>query len=297
MHADAILKAVVLRLLAVALLSTMTALVKVAESRGAGLPEAMFFRQAAALPVVLAFVAAGPGLASLRTHNFRGHLTRSIVGGVGMIFTLGAVVVLPLAEATTFQFTVPIFATILGATLLREPTGWQRWSAVLVGFVGVLIVAQPGDGSHVTPWGATVGLLAALFLSIVSVLLRQLRREPAGTTVFYFTTLTLPPLAVAYALHVRAHDPLTWVVLVTLGLVGGAGQIALTAALRYAPVGVVVPMDYSGLVWATLYGWLLFGALPTPMTWVGAPIIVASGLFIVWREQVRHRAETERLLD
>ncbi len=297
MNTDRILKGVALRLLAIALLSTMSALVKYAETRGATLAETMFWRQFCALPLVLAFVMAGPGLGSLRTRRFRGHLARAAVGGVGMIFTFGAVVVLPLAEATTFQFTVPIFATILGATLLGERTGAQRWSAVLVGFVGVLIVAQPGSGGRIDLEGAAVGLLAAAFVAMVSILLRQLRDEPAGTTVFYFTTLTLVPLSIAYAMDLRQHDAFTWGVLASIGLVGGAGQIALTASLRHAPVGAVVPMDYSGLVWATLYGWLLFGVLPTPMTWIGAPIIIASGLYIVWREHVRHRTETDRLVD
>ena len=297
MPSDTIRKGVGLRLLAVALLSTMSALVKYAEMRGASLPETMFWRQFCALPVVLAFIAAGPGFRSLRTRRFKGHLARSVVGGTGMIFTFGAVMLLPLAEATTFQFTVPIFATILGATLLGEKTGVQRWSAVLAGFAGVLIVAQPGSGSHITLAGAIVGLLAALFVATVSILLRQLRDEPAGTTVFYFTTLTLVPLGIAYALDLRAHDAVTWGVLASIGVVGGAGQIALTAALRHAPVSVVVPMDYSGLVWATLYGWLLFGVLPTTMTWVGAPVIIGSGLYIVWREHVRRRAETDRLVD
>ncbi len=297
MNTDRILKGVALRLLAIALLSTMSALVKYAETRGATLAETMFWRQFCALPLVLAFVMAGPGLGSLRTRRFRGHLARAAVGGVGMIFTFGAVVVLPLAEATTFQFTVPIFATILGATLLGERTGVQRWSAVLVGFVGVLIVAQPGSGGRIGLEGAVVGLLAAAFVAMVSILLRQLRDEPAGTTVFYFTTLTLVPLSIAYALDLRQHDAFTWGVLASIGLVGGAGQIALTASLRHAPVGAVVPMDYSGLVWATLFGWLLFGVLPTPMTWIGAPIIIASGLYIVWREHVRHRTETDRLMD
>jgi drug/metabolite transporter (DMT)-like permease len=297
MPGDTILKGVGLRLLAIALLSTMSALVKYVETLGASLPETMFWRQFCALPVVLAFVMSGPGLGSLRTRRFKGHVSRAAVGGIGMIFTFGSVLLLPLAEATTFQFTVPIFATILGAVLLGEKTGMQRWSAVLAGFAGVLIVAQPGGGSHITLAGAAVGLLAALFVAMVSILLRQLRDEPAGTTVFYFTTLTLVPLGIAYLLDLRAHDAFTWGVLAAIGLVGGAGQIALTAALRHAPVSVVVPMDYSGLVWATLYGWLLFGVLPTTMTWVGAPIIIGSGLYIVWREHVRHRAETDRLVD
>ncbi len=291
MPGDRVMKGLALRLLAIFFLSTMSALVKLAETRGASLPETMFWRQFCALPVVLAFVAAGPGLGSLRTTRFKGHLARSMVGLVGMVFTFGAVLLLPLAEATTFQFTVPIFATILGALVLREPTGWQRWGAVLVGFAGVLIVAQPG-GSHVPLFGAIVGLLAALFVAVVAILLRQLRDEPAGTTVFWFSTLTLPFIGVAYVFDLRAHDWLTWVNLIGIGLVGGMGQIALTAASRHAPVAAVVPMDYSGLVWATLYGFAMFGVLPTPMTWVGAPVIIASGLFIVWRE---HRLGRQRI--
>ena len=284
MPGDRVLKGLALRLLAIFFLSTMSALVKLAETRGASLPETMFYRQLCALPIVLAFVAAGPGLRSLRTTRIKGHLTRSMIGLVGMVFTFGAVLLLPLAEATTFQFTVPIFATLLGALVLREPTGWQRWSAVLVGFVGVLVVAQPGS-SHVPLFGAFVGLMAALFVALVAIALRQLRDEPAGTTVFWFSTLTLPFIATAYAFNIRSHDWLTWANLIAIGIVGGMGQIALTAASRAAPVAAVVPMDYSGLLWATLWGWALFGVWPGAMTWVGAPLIVASGLYIVWREQ------------
>jgi drug/metabolite transporter (DMT)-like permease len=296
MPGDRVLKGLALRLLAIFFLSTMSALVKLAESRGASLPETMFWRQFCALPVVLGFVIAGPGLRSLRTTRIKGHMARAMVGLVGMVFTFGAVLLLPLAEATTFQFTVPIFATVLGALVLREKTGWQRWSAVLAGFAGVLIVAQPG--SHDVPlFGAFVGLMAALFVTLVAILLRQLRDEPAGTTVFYFTTLTLPFLCVAYAFSFRSHDWLTWANLGAIGLVGGMGQIALTAASRAAPVAAVVPMDYSGLVWATLYGFLLFGVLPTPMTWVGAPVIIVSGLFIVWREHRLGRQKVRGMVE
>ncbi|PCG10181.1 DMT family transporter [Sphingomonas ginsenosidimutans] len=291
MSSDRILAGIALRLLAIFFLATMSALIKWGEHRGATLFEGMFWRQACALPVVLAFVVRGPGLASLRTARFRGHLARAMVGLVGMVFTFGAVILLPLAEATTFQFTVPIFATILGATLLKERTGIQRWAAVLVGFVGVLVVAQPGS-AHLSPMGAAVGLLAALFVALVAVLLRQLRDEPTGTTVFWFTTLTLPPIAIPYAFHLQAHDAGTWAILAATGVVGALGQLSITAASRLAPVSAVVPMDYSGLLWATIYGWLLFGALPAPMTWVGAPIIIASGLFIVWREHRLGRQQT-----
>lgn len=294
MEGDRIFRGLALRLFAIACLSTMSALIKLAETRGASLVETMFHRQFWAVPLVAAWIAAGPGLGSIRTTRFGAHLGRSAVGLTGMVFTFGAVLLLPLAEATTLQFTVPIFATILGALVLGEKTGWHRWGAVIVGFAGVLIVAQPGGG-HFPLYGAIVGLLAALFVAVVAILLRQLgRTEATGTTVFWFSVLSLPPLGLFYVFQLQAHDAMTWAILVSIGLIGGVGQLALTGSLRFAPVSSVVPMDYSSLIWATLYGWLLFGVLPTRYTWIGAPVIIASGLYIVWRERVRHQ---EKIVD
>ena len=284
---DHILKGITLRLFAVACLATMSALIKLAEARGAGLVETMFHRQLWAVPLVTAWVAAGPGLGSIRTRRFGAHVSRTAVGLTGMIFTFGAVLLLPLAEAVTFQFTVPIFATILGAVLLREPTGWHRWGAVVVGFLGVLIVTQPWS-AHVPLFGAVVGLLAALFVAIVAILLRQIgKTEATGTTVFWFSVLSVPVLAIPYAFQFRTHDPATWAMLVGIGLIGGVGQLALTGSVRHAPVSAVVPMDYSSLIWGTLYGWAIFGMWPSGWTWLGAPVIIASGLYIVWRERKR----------
>ena len=278
-----------LRLFAILCLSTMAALIKLAETHGAGFAEILFFRQACAVPMVVAWLAMGPGLGTIGTTRFGAHVTRTAIGLLGMVFNFGAVLLLPLAEATTLQYTVPIFATILGALVLREGVGWHRWAAVAVGFGGVLIVAQPGGG-HFPLTGTAVGLVAALFVAIISILLRQLgKTESTGTTVFWFSLLSLPPLAIAYAFDLRAHDFTTWAILIGIGLVGGLGQLGLTGALRLAPVSTVVPMDYSSLIWATLYGWLLFGVLPTSTTWIGAPVIIASGLYIVWREHRRHQ--------
>ncbi|RIA37569.1 drug/metabolite transporter (DMT)-like permease [Hephaestia caeni] len=285
-----------LRLLSVGLLASMQALVKLAEARGASLPETMFFRQACAVPLVLAWIAAGPGLASIRTRRIGAHLTRTIVGLMGMVCTFGAVLLLPLAEAMTLQFTVPIFATILSALVLREPTGRHRWAAVVLGFAGVLIVAQPGSGAFPLS-GALVGLLAALLVAVIAILLRQIgRTEPAATTVFWFSLLSLPPLGIVYLFNLQPHDPATWAILVTVGLVGGLGQLAITASVRFAPVATVVPMDYSSLIWGIAYGWLFFGTLPAEGIWIGAPVIIASGLYIVYREHVLQRRDTDRAI-
>jgi drug/metabolite transporter (DMT)-like permease len=281
---DRILPAIGFRLVSVLAFTAMGALIQLAEARGAGLVELLFFRQAGSLPLVLAWVALGPGLASLRTQRLPAHALRCAVGLTSMSFMFGTLLLVPLAEATTLQFTVPIFATILGALLLGEKTGVHRWSAVIAGFAGVVIVAQPGSG-HIPLIGAATGLSAALLSATVSILVRRMgASEPPATIVFYFSALSLIPLAPLFAWQVEAHDATTWAMLGAIGIVGGVGQLAMTASLRLAPVSVVVPMDYSGLLWATLFGYALFAVLPPLSTWAGAPIIVASGLYIVWRE-------------
>src|SRR3546814_8372083 len=103
--------------------------------------------------------------------------------------------------------------------------------------------------------GALVGLLAALLVAVIAILLRQIgRTEPAATTVFWFSALSLPPLGIVYLFNLQPHDPATWAVLVGIGLIGGLGQLAITASVRFAPVATVVPMDYSSLIWGISSG-------------------------------------------
>lgn len=293
---DRILCGIALRLGSVAAFSVMNVLIKLCEAHGAKLFEILFFRQSFALPPVILWIAAGPGLASIRTRRFGAHLSRTALGLTSMCFVFSTILLLPLAEATTLQFTLPIFATILGALILREPTGVHRWSAVALGFVGVLIVTQPGSG-QMASLGVITGLMGALLSASVSILLRQISKtESAPTIVFWFSLLSVPPLAIGFALTATAHPLESWLLMIGVGLVGGIAQMLMTAALSAAPVSVVVPMDYSGLVWAALFGWAIFGTVPSWSTWVGAPVIIASGLYIVWREHRLRREKTERAL-
>jgi drug/metabolite transporter (DMT)-like permease len=291
---DRILFAVALRLTSVFLFAAMNTLIKLSEAAGASLGEILFFRQAGAAALMVVVISSGPGMRSVATRRLPAHVLRAVIGLCAMALTFTTILALPLAESTTIGFTMPIFATILGAIVLREPTGWHRWGAVLMGFAGVLIVAQPGTG-HFPLIGALTGLSAAFLTASVSILLRRLSRsESTMTTVFWFSSLSLIPLGIVYAIVAQMHAPLVWLLLAGVGLFGGAAQLAMTGALRVGPVSVVVPMDYSSLLWATLSGWLVFGMLPDAWTWVGAPVIIASGLYIVWREHVRRRVETDQ---
>lgn len=293
---DRILPAIGLRLVSVALFAGMNVGIKLAERQGAAFGEILFFRQFGAAMLLAAVVGAGPGFAILRSRRMGAHVLRAAVGLMSMAATFSALLALPLAEATTLGFTMPIFATVLGALVLGEPTGWRRWAAVLAGFAGVLVVVQPGT-SHLPAWGLGCGLLAAALTAVISILLRQIgRTERAMTTVFWFSTLSLLPLGAWYAAVVQPHPAAVWAILLGIGLLGGAAQLAMTGSLARGPVSVVVPMDYTSLLWATVLGWLVFGNLPAPTTWIGAPIIIGSGLFIVWREHVRRRSETREAI-
>ncbi|WP_261936699.1 DMT family transporter [Sphingomonas sp. VDB2] len=278
-----------LRLVAVLCLSVMFVTVRVASEHGVHVIESLFYRQALALPMILIWVALAGGLRTVRTRRIGVHASRMMMGLTGMLLNFLSYILLPPAEAATIGFTMPIFGTILSALILREATGIHRWSAVLVGFIGVLVIVRP-DAGHFPIQGVAVAIAAALVTASVSLVLRELgRTEAAGVVVFWFTVLSMIPLGIAMPFVAQAHDALTWGLLLVIGLFGGIAQLCLTAALRWAPVSVVLPMDYSTIIWTTLLGVAIGENWPMATTWAGAALIVGSGLYIAWREHVRAR--------
>jgi drug/metabolite transporter (DMT)-like permease len=289
---DRPLFAIMLRLLAMMMIGATYALGKLLIERGANLAEVVFYRQLFAFPVAAIWAYALLGPALLPKAPMRTHVTRTSLGLIGMLLNFGAVALLPLAEATSIGFTMPIFATILSALILREKTGAHRWTAVLVGFAGVVIMAHPETANFASP-GLFVALAGALVTAIVAIVLRDLgKRESAPVIVVWFTLLSLPPLGLTMFWYGQMHDLMDWLLFLGLGLTGGAAQLLMTSALRWGPVSLVIPMDYSQMIWATWAGWLLWASWPEPSTWAGAALIAASGLYIAWREHVRHQKPT-----
>jgi drug/metabolite transporter (DMT)-like permease len=267
----------------------MFALVKLASTRGVSVVESLFYRQCGSAAAATAFVALGPGFHSLKTRRVGAHVGRMALGLIAMALNFLAFILLPLAEATAIGFSVPIFSVVLAALVLGEPTGKWRWGAAAAGFAGVLLIVQPGSGG-VPLLGASVALAAALLTASVTIVIRQLgKTERAATTVFWFAVSSLVPLGLLMLGFAEAHDGATWAILGAMALAGGIAQLTLTGALRLAPVALVMPMDYTSLLWAVFLGAWIFGEFPSAWTWVGAPIIIASGLVIVWREHRLHR--------
>jgi drug/metabolite transporter (DMT)-like permease len=287
--------ALLIRLGAIGALATMAAIIKYLAESGVHLVEILFWRQALAIPMVVAWVwISTRSLASLRTTRPRAHALRGIYGLTGMILNFGGVILLPLAEATTMGFTAPIWAVILSMLLLKDKVGAWRWSAVLLGFAGILVIAQPGSG-HIPPLGAAVALGGAFMIALISIQIADLgRTEQPLTIVFWFAMVSAPLCALGLPFVMQAHTTEQWLLLGALGAAGTLGQFLLTASLRYGKVASVIVMDYSSLFWATLYGWLIWQQLPGPWTWIGAPLIVAAGIIITWRE---HRLARRRFVD
>lgn len=292
-----VLLGMTLRICAGLALAIMFAGVKWAAEHGVGVVESLFYRQLGTTLAALSFVAIGPGLASLRTKRVAGHVVRMGIGLLAMGLNFLAFAMLPMAEATAIGFSVPIFSTLLAAVLLGEKTGIWRWGAILAGFAGVLVIVQPGSG-HIALSGAVVALAAALTTAFATIAIRRLgATEAAATTVFWFGASSLVPLGVAMLFAGQEHSAAVFGVLAIMAIAGGAAQLFLTGALRFAPVALVMPMDYLSLIWSSVLGLLIFSQLPSEWTLSGAPLVIAAGLVILWREQRRNRRSRAELVE
>jgi drug/metabolite transporter (DMT)-like permease len=279
--------AIALRLSSALAFSVMFLLVKLAVQSGIKVPEVLFWRQALTAPALFGWLAVQGQLQRLRTERMGAHALRAGVGMSNLAIIFTATALLPLAEVTTLGFATPLFAVVIAAAVLSEQIGPWRWGAVLLGLLGVLVITQPA-GSPINPLGAALALFGALLVAVINFQIRDLSRtEEPIRVVFWFGLFGALATALALPWYASVHDTTEWLLLGGIGVSGLIGQLGLTGSLRLAPVSTVIVMDYSTLIWATLFGWLVWDHLPGPATWLGAPLIVGAGLLIVWRERQR----------
>ena len=261
--------------------------------------ELMFFRSAFALPVILAICTRSGG-ASLRTRRFPAHALRACTGVAAQTLGFFALSVLPLAEQTALGYTQPLFVTILAIPFLGEKVGIHRWSAVVLGFCGVLLIAAgQGVGFGAVPpallLGTMAGVAQGMFSAVTTMLVRQLSATESSSTITLWQSLLMGSYAAVLL-------PFFWVtpgwgdlgLLVLVGLVGGCAQWLLTEAWASAQVSAIAPYSYSALLWSIGLGWLAFGDLPGVAMLAGSGLIVAAGLYILHRELVRRCANERR---
>jgi drug/metabolite transporter (DMT)-like permease len=269
-------------LLAVLLFSCMDAMIKwVSAVHPVG--QIIFFRNVFAFVPVFLFMRQAGGLGMLRTKRPGHHALRGIFGIASMICIFSAFALLPLAEAVALSLSGPIFLTALSVPLLGEKVGIRRWSAVIAGFIGILIMTRPGASAFQPAALLAVG--GALFYALAMISIRRLgTTEPAATTVFYFTLFAVVLSTISLPFQWVTPDSFNLLLLVGIGLLGGFAQLAMTQAFRLAPVALIAPFDYGALVFAVLFGYVIWRDVPDPYIIVGAVIVVASGLYILHRE-------------
>lgn len=298
----------------------MAALVKVS-SANYPVAEIVFFRSLLALAVLGVWLWwRGDFPRALHTDRIGGHILRGAVGAASMYMGFSTYGLLPLPDATAVGYATSLIIVLFAAIVLREPVGFSRWIAVAVGFGGVIVTLWEHLGGGPTTAAAALGLSPGVLIGLICVFwccftaaaMLQTRRlaqtEETAAIVFWFQTTTtctgLIFMGVARAwpegapLAALVHGQ-AWVmptgeglaVLCALGVLGGLGQIWMTAAYRYCDASVAACFDYASLVWALGLGLLLFGEIPTALGLGGVGIIAGAGLFLIWRERRALRGE------
>lgn len=233
------------------------------------------------------------GLAVLRTKTPLLQMSRGALAATSATLFIVGVSFVPLADAVAISFVAPFFVTMLGALILREPVGIRRWTAIIVGFGGTLIVIRPGLG--VIHPGALLVMLAAFLFALRQILSRMLSGGDRTETTVAYTALTGSAL-LTLPLPFFWHWPETSLelgLLAGIALLAALGEFLIIRALEVGQAVVVAPMQYSMMIWGTFYGFVVFGDFPDFWTWVGAAVIVASGIYTFYRErQVMKNAKT-----
>jgi drug/metabolite transporter (DMT)-like permease len=195
----------------------------------------------------------------------------------------------PLATATTIMFLSPILVTLLSIPLLKEKVGIRRWAGIIMGFIGAIIVVQPWKGGiGAVGVGILFLLVAALLNANYQIVTRMVRDDDPLTSLLFTATAGAVVTGVIVPWFWAWPNISGWLLLIGSGLAGALGHFCLIRALRLAPASVVAPFSYSSLIWATLFGFVIWGDWPDFWTWIGAGIIIGSGLYIFHRERSRN---------
>ncbi|MBE1294166.1 MAG: EamA family transporter [Rhodobacteraceae bacterium] len=287
------LKGIAFKITAIALFSIMAAMIKAtADTVPAG--QAVFFRSFFAMFVIFIWLLQrGEMPQGLRVNNAMGHVWRGVIGTTAMAMNFAALGLLPLPEVTAIGFAAPLMTVIFAAMFLGEEVRAFRLTAVGIGLIGVTVVLWPRltifDADQASAM-ATVGVMlvlgSALFRALAQIHIRKLVQTDQTSAIVFYFSLTASCLSLLTL-------PFGWVVptweqtalLVTAGLIGGVAQIMLTSCYRFAPASVVAPFDYVAMLFAILIGYVWFSEVPTPQMLIGASIVIAAGILIIWRER------------
>jgi drug/metabolite transporter (DMT)-like permease len=285
-------RGILLKIISVVVFVGMQTSIKLA---GEGIPagQIVFFRSFFALIPVVAYLAwLGDLRTALKTDDLPGHLGRGLIGVTSMSLGFFALTKLPYPEWISITYAAPLLTVVFAAVFLKEVVRLYRWTAVIVGLIGIMVVSLPkltlmGAGLET---GETIGILAALASSVVAAVAmiqirRLVRREKTATIVIYFslTSSGIALLSIPFGWVMPTGEQTLFLVL--SGLCGGVGQLLLTACYRQADASTIAPFEYTSLILAIAIGWFLFGEEVSATTLLGGLIVVGAGIYIIYRER------------
>lgn len=228
------------------------------------------------------------GLQTLKTRHFGWHIARAVANGVTLVAFFAALKYLPLADTIAITFVSPLIMCALAVPLLKEHVGPRRWTAIVIGFAGVLVITQPsGVGFGI---GVVLALTAALGDATGIIITRRMSGTESSHSQLFWSSLVLFAAfgtVLPFVWVTPSGDD--WLIIAILALSGTFAQFSLAQAFRYGEVSLLAPLDYSGLVWAGLLGFIVWGDVPTPVVLAGSAIIISAGIYIVRREAMLRR--------
>jgi drug/metabolite transporter (DMT)-like permease len=271
-------KAILLFLTAITLMATMDLIVKFASS-SLSTVQIVWGRYVGQCVAILFIVGPAGFLICLRSKAPKLHVTRALLLFVANFAFMASLRYLPLAEANVISFVSPLLLTALTYPFLGEQVTPGRWAAVIAGFIGVLIVVQPG--SAVFQLAALLPLAMAIFAAFYHVLTPIVARvEDPAVSIYFLSIIGAVAMSMVVPWYWTQPDALGWLMLFIIGVLGTIGHILIVRAFARASASVLAPLFYVHLIWATIYGWLVFGDIPTTATTIGGALIIASGIYV-----------------
>lgn len=291
---DNIIKGMIAGLAAFFMLSVMNVFAKILSETHHVVEIAFYRNLIATLPFLfMIFVMKKREIVKINS-RVKGVIARAVIGTISLVTTFAAFAAMPMADTTAFLFTASLIIPVLGFFFLGEKVGIYRWGAVIVGFIGVLIMLNPHG--NVNMLGIILALSAASMHAVLQTILRYLgKTEKPETITFYF--VAIGTLVAAIPLPWLSNTPTLseLPLFLGVGLTGLAAQYLLSIAFGNAPAAVVTVFNYSGIIWATIFGWLIWMDWPAHSIWIGGSIVIASNIFIIWRESRKGKVTGDRI--
>jgi drug/metabolite transporter (DMT)-like permease len=262
-------------------------------AQGYPIPMLVFFRSfVALLPAYIIVMRAG-GPRILRTTRLGAQFGRAVVWGGSNAASFVGFHYLPIADAVALSFAAPLFLTALSYPIIKERVSRERWIAVSVGFAGVLVMARPSGAENLL--GVAGSLACAVCSAIGTLTVRDLCRTEHSASIVTWTAIFMTLMALpALPFYWVTPDPLGWAMFCVMGLIGGVSQYCATVALSHAPAAAVSPFNYTGLIWGSVIGLVIWGDWPTPPIIIGAAIVTATGLYLLRAETRQRRQPVQR---